>query len=90
MSPRNKIIEMYKKNKIKFDEYHNEMGFIRDTYKKYNNSYQILFKVEGKLLNIDKTLDHYEKVLYNIYVEYYEIQEYEKLYHKMVKILKNN
>ena len=84
------FIEEYKNNQKKFSEYKEEMIFIKDTYKKYKDTHQLLFRVDGKLLNIDKTLEHYEIVLYNLYLELYRIQALEKISKKFQKFSKKN
>lgn len=82
------FINAFNINERKMKEYQSEMFFIKETYKKYQDTHQMLFKIEGKLLNIDKTLDHYEKTLYNLYVELYELQTVDDLRKKLFKISK--
>lgn len=78
----------FNKNKQGFDDYKKEMKFIKETYKTYKDTHEMLFKIEGKLLNIDKTLEHYEIVLYNLYIELYELDATEKLTKKIIKNFK--
>lgn len=86
---REKIKQKYKENNLKFTNYYSEMNFIRDSYRQYKDTHQLLFKIEGQLLNIDDTLSHYEKILYNLYVELYEIEACEKIFKKLKKKIKS-
>lgn len=49
--------------KTTFQECVKELQFIKECHIKYHDDYDILYKIEGKLMTIDDTLDYYEKIM---------------------------